>query len=83
MKQYDSDQPEAGLLYLCHCGCSSWEALVVSGPAKGQMWADDTGTDGGIQPLRDDGSNRWGSLDGIGGGWTARQPNCPYAPAGG
>jgi hypothetical protein len=43
-----------GLLYLCHLGCALREALVVSGPARGQMWADDTADDGGFSPLRDD-----------------------------
>jgi hypothetical protein len=53
-----------GLLFLCHLGCAYREALVVSGPARGQMWADDTAGDGGFRPLRDsDGSptgfTRW------------------------
>ncbi|PGH42204.1 SMI1/KNR4 family protein [Micromonospora sp. WMMA1996] len=43
-----------GLLYLCHLGCALREALVVSGPARGQMWTDDTASDGGYQPLRDE-----------------------------
>jgi hypothetical protein len=43
-----------GLLYLCHLGCALREALVVSGPARGQMWADDTADDGGFRPLLDD-----------------------------
>ncbi|MET8199610.1 SMI1/KNR4 family protein [Micromonospora taraxaci] len=43
-----------GLLYLCHLGCALREALVVSGPARGQMWADDTADDGGFSPLRDE-----------------------------
>jgi hypothetical protein len=42
-----------GLLYLCHLGCAYREALVVSGPARGQMWADDTAADGGFRPLTD------------------------------
>jgi len=46
-----------GLLYLCHLGCAYREALVVSGPTRGQMWADDTASDGGFRPLREsDGS---------------------------
>jgi hypothetical protein len=49
-------QPEhsTGLLYLCHLGCAYREALVVSGPARGQMWADDTPAIGGFRPLFDD-----------------------------
>ncbi|MEV5767605.1 SMI1/KNR4 family protein [Micromonospora sp. NPDC052213] len=42
-----------GLLYLCHLGCAMREALVVSGPARGQMWADDTADGSGFRPLRD------------------------------
>ncbi|WP_327645637.1 SMI1/KNR4 family protein [Micromonospora zamorensis] len=43
-----------GLLYLCHLGCALREALVISGPARGQMWADDTADGGGFRPLLDD-----------------------------
>ncbi|MEU2615190.1 SMI1/KNR4 family protein [Micromonospora sp. NPDC007271] len=53
-----------GLLYLCHLGCAYRNALVISGPARGQMWADDTAGDGGFRPLHEsDGSptgfTRW------------------------
>ena len=53
-----------GLLYLCHLGCALREVLVVSGPARGQMWADNTADDGGFRPLLDDdgtplGFGRW------------------------
>lgn len=57
-EQHDSIvfKPEhsIGLLCLCHLGCAMREALVVTGPARGQMWADDTASDGGYRPLRDD-----------------------------
>jgi hypothetical protein len=43
-----------GLLYLCHFGCALRAALVVSGPARGQMWADETADGEGFQPVRDD-----------------------------
>nr|WP_221473771.1 SMI1/KNR4 family protein [Planomonospora venezuelensis] len=43
-----------GLLYLCHLGCALREALVVSGPARGQMWADGTADDDGFRPLSAD-----------------------------
>ncbi len=46
-----------GLLYLCHLGCAYREALVVSGPARGQMWGDDTASDGGFRPLRESDGN--------------------------
>ncbi|MEU7617115.1 SMI1/KNR4 family protein [Micromonospora rifamycinica] len=45
-----------GLLYLCHLGCALREALVVSGPARGRMWADDIAEGGGFRPLYDDGT---------------------------
>ncbi|MEV6343494.1 hypothetical protein [Actinoplanes sp. NPDC051851] len=40
-----------GLLYLCHQGCALREGLVVTGPARGQMWADDRADGGGLYPL--------------------------------
>lgn len=49
-----------GLLYLCHLGCAYREGLVVSGPARGQMWADDTAGDAGFRPLLDDDGTRMG-----------------------
>ncbi|MFI7615872.1 SMI1/KNR4 family protein [Nonomuraea terrae] len=44
-----------GLLYLCHLGCAYREALVITGPARGQMWADGTADGTGFEPLYDDG----------------------------
>ncbi|HEX5541016.1 MAG TPA: SMI1/KNR4 family protein [Micromonospora sp.] len=41
----------AGAIYLCHLGCALREMLVVSGPARGTMWADDTAEGGGFRPL--------------------------------
>ncbi|MGR6913277.1 SMI1/KNR4 family protein [[Actinomadura] parvosata] len=49
-----------GLLYLCHFGCAYREALVITGPARGQMWADDTAADGGFRPLYDEDGQRLG-----------------------
>jgi SMI1 / KNR4 family (SUKH-1) len=43
-----------GLLSPCHFGCALRAALVVSGPARGQMWADDTADGEGFEPVRDD-----------------------------
>jgi hypothetical protein len=43
-----------GLLYLCHLGCAYREALVITGPARGRMWADDMADDGGFRPLLDE-----------------------------
>jgi hypothetical protein len=67
-KHHDSvafaPEHSVGLLYLCHHGCALREALVISGPARGQMWADDTADGLGYRPLREpDGSptgfTRW------------------------
>jgi SMI1/KNR4 family protein SUKH-1 len=49
-----------GLLYLCHLGCACREVLVVSGPARGQMWTDDTASDGGFRPVLDEDGTRLG-----------------------
>ncbi|WP_225319873.1 SMI1/KNR4 family protein [Micromonospora aurantiaca (nom. illeg.)] len=59
-----SPEHSIGLLYLCHLGCAYREALVITGPARGQMWGDDTASDGGFLPLHEpDGSptgfTRW------------------------
>ena len=50
------DRPEhsIGLLYLCHFGCALRAALVVSGPARGQMWSDETADGEGFQPICDE-----------------------------
>ncbi|MGI5153151.1 SMI1/KNR4 family protein [Plantactinospora sp. CA-294935] len=40
-----------GAVYLCHLGCAYRHLLVVSGPERGAMWADDTADDGGFTPL--------------------------------
>ena len=40
----------AGALYLCDHGCASRSLLVVSGPARGQVWADEVANEGGYAP---------------------------------
>ncbi|MBO4207661.1 SMI1/KNR4 family protein [Micromonospora echinofusca] len=55
-----SPEHSIGLLYLCHLGCAYREALVVTGPARGQMWADDRAGNGPLRPLRDDGGRPLG-----------------------
>lgn len=42
-----------GLLYLCHLGCAYRVGLVVTGPTRGQLWADDTADDSGFEPMTD------------------------------
>jgi SMI1 / KNR4 family (SUKH-1) len=41
----------AGTLALCHEGCGYLHFLVVTGPARGQMWLDGRGSDQGFFPL--------------------------------
>lgn len=48
-----------GLLYLCHLGCGLWVTLVVSGPARGQIWTDCCAEGEGFQPDQNaDGTRR-------------------------
>ena len=41
----------AGTLVLCHEGCGYLHLLVVTGPARGQMWLDGRCSDQGFVPL--------------------------------
>jgi hypothetical protein len=41
----------AGTLALCHEGCGYLHLLVVTGPARGEMWIDGRCSDGGFAPL--------------------------------
>lgn len=49
-----------GTIYLCHLGCAYRHLLVVSGPERGAVWADDTAGDGGLKPLTDARGDRVG-----------------------
>lgn len=53
MEQYEARKLKevTGTLVLCHEGCGHLHLLVVSGPARGQMWLDATVSDGGYVPL--------------------------------
>jgi hypothetical protein len=42
-----------GLVYLCNLGCALRHAMVVSGPARGQMWADRIADGRALEPLFD------------------------------
>jgi hypothetical protein len=54
---HDDALHSQGWLNLCDLGCALYEALVLSGPSRGQMWADDTADGGGFRPLQNpDGS---------------------------
>ncbi|MEU1882995.1 SMI1/KNR4 family protein [Streptosporangium sp. NPDC020072] len=50
----DDPRHSIGMLHLCHLGCSHLEGLVVTGPARGRMWANSIMSDEGFQPLFDD-----------------------------
>lgn len=39
-----------GSLYICDHGCASRTLLVVSGPCRGEVWADEVANDAGIYP---------------------------------
>lgn len=39
-----------GSLILAHVGCGHFHRLVVTGPARGQIWADYRAADGGLEP---------------------------------
>lgn len=39
-----------GALYICHHGCGSRSLLVVSGPCRGEVWADGVAEDAGYAP---------------------------------
>ena len=44
--------PRPGSLTVCDEGCYHRHFIVVTGPARGQMWIDSTTSDGGFIPLR-------------------------------
>ncbi|GAA4636396.1 hypothetical protein GCM10023196_085960 [Actinoallomurus vinaceus] len=45
-----------GAICICHLGCARREWLVVSGPERGNIWADDRVDDIDLYPLTDSGS---------------------------
>jgi hypothetical protein len=53
---YDYDDPRlaAGALPITTLGCTMDVLLIVTGPSPGEIWIDDRGADGGIQPTCDD-----------------------------
>ncbi|WP_430788527.1 SMI1/KNR4 family protein [Actinoplanes sp. G11-F43] len=52
-----------GLLYLCDVGCGLREVLVLSGPSRGQMWADYTAESDGFHPLQNPDGSRMSFTD--------------------
>jgi hypothetical protein len=55
--EYFADERTAGSLVICHFGCGAVYRLVVTGPARGQVWFDDRCSDGGLIP--GPGFDRW------------------------
>jgi hypothetical protein len=52
LEEYRHDLYEtAGTLALCHEGCGYLHLLIVTGPARGQMWLDGRCSDQGFFPL--------------------------------
>jgi SMI1 / KNR4 family (SUKH-1) len=47
---YSADEQTAGSLVICHYGCGALFRLVVTGPARGQVWFDDRCSGGGLTP---------------------------------
>lgn len=43
----------AGTLIVCEFGCAAFHRLVVTGPARGQVWFDDRASDGGLTRVAD------------------------------
>lgn len=48
-----SPENTVGMLFLCDRGCAHRMALVVSGPARGQVWEDNTASLQGYKPVLD------------------------------
>jgi SMI1 / KNR4 family (SUKH-1) len=40
----------AGSMVIAHHGCGAFYRLVLTGPARGQIWFDDRAADGGLRP---------------------------------
>jgi hypothetical protein len=40
----------AGSLIIAEFGCGAFHRLIVSGPARGQVWFDDCANDAGLTP---------------------------------
>ncbi|GAA2810932.1 SMI1/KNR4 family protein [Crossiella cryophila] len=51
-QDYD-DAWVTGSLVIGEFGCGAYHRLIVSGPARGQVWFDDLGSDGGLTPNGD------------------------------
>jgi hypothetical protein len=61
--EYCSTRQIQGSVPISHQGCGYMDLLVVSGPARGQIWTDDRVADGGINPLLTADGNRMNFLD--------------------
>lgn len=50
---YEDPWQAAGTLPIATLGCTMDMILVVTGAARGQVWMDDRGADGGLTPYSD------------------------------
>ena len=55
---YGGPEHTAGAISVCDVGCAKRKWLVVSGPAAGQIWADDRADYEGLSPLLDPAGRR-------------------------
>ncbi len=51
--EYFDDRWTTGSLVIAEFGCGAFHRLVVTGPARGEVWFDDRGSDGGLTPEAD------------------------------
>ncbi|WP_232660616.1 hypothetical protein [Pseudonocardia sp. TRM90224] len=51
--EYFDVRRTAGSLIIAEFGCGAFHRLVVTGPARGQVWFDDRASDGGLSPQTD------------------------------
>jgi hypothetical protein len=49
-EEYFGDRWTAGSMVITEYGCSAFHRLVITGPARGQLWFDDRAADGGLSP---------------------------------
>ncbi|MCO1656814.1 SMI1/KNR4 family protein [Pseudonocardia humida] len=56
-QEYSADGRTTGSLVVCHFGCGALYRLVVTGPARGQVWFDDRCSAAGLTP--GPGFDRW------------------------
>ena len=48
--EYFDERRTSGSLVIAEFGCGAFYRLVITGPARGQVWFDDRAADGGLTP---------------------------------